>query len=78
MSTYKCQACGFTVYNRRHPKCESCGVVLLPGIALSAEERNALFESDRAAADAAWRERERKRSEDFKNDNGGAVDIPAI
>ena len=78
MPSYKCQSCGFTVFNRRHPNCESCGIQLAPGIALSSEERNALFEADRVAADEAWRERERKRLEDFKKDHGGEPYTPSF
>jgi ribosomal protein L37E len=55
---YKCQACGFAVFNRRYPKCESCGVELAPGIALSKEERESLFSKDAEDAEAASRGRD--------------------
>ena len=41
-----CPACGFTVFNRRYAKCESCGVVLPPSLVYTAEERRALFEAE--------------------------------
>ena len=52
---FKCQACGFRIFNRRYPKCESCGVELSPGLALSDAERKAAYEADQAALDASWR-----------------------
>jgi anti-sigma factor RsiW len=51
---YNCQECGFKVFNRRYPKCESCGAALAQGVALSTTERSALFEEDRVAAEAKW------------------------
>jgi hypothetical protein len=56
----KCQACGFRVFNRRYPKCESCGEVLASGIALSLQERDALLEQDRAISETEWQEKQRK------------------
>lgn len=61
---FKCQACGFTVFNRRYPKCESCGVELAAGMALSSTERQALFEADAQEAERAWRERQKTASQD--------------
>jgi hypothetical protein len=55
----KCQACGFRVFNRRYPKCESCGEVLATGIALSSQERDALLEKDRTTSEAEWQEKQR-------------------
>ena len=57
---YKCQACGFRVFNRRYPKCESCGTELAAGIALSSLERETLFGQDRVASELEWRDKQRK------------------
>ncbi len=43
-----CPACGFHVFNRRYPKCESCGAELPDTIAYTAQERHALLEADDA------------------------------
>jgi hypothetical protein len=56
----KCQACGFRVFNRRYPKCESCGEVLAAGIALSSQERDTLLEQDRTTSEAEWQEKQKK------------------
>jgi hypothetical protein len=42
----KCPDCGFQVYNRRFPKCESCGAVLPESIVYSPVERHALLVAD--------------------------------
>ncbi|MEO8922908.1 MAG: hypothetical protein ABI330_08800 [Caldimonas sp.] len=41
-----CPACGFRVFNRRYPKCESCGAVLPESIVYSATERHSLRVAD--------------------------------
>ncbi len=41
-----CPACGFRVFNRRYPKCESCGVTLPESIAYTDVERHALLAAD--------------------------------
>lgn len=41
-----CPTCGFRVFNRRYPKCESCGIFLPSHLALSAAERAALLEQE--------------------------------
>lgn len=43
-----CPACGFRVFNRRYPKCESCGAVLPESIAYTEVERHALLAADEA------------------------------
>lgn len=70
-----CQVCGFTVYNRRYPKCESCGAELGAGLALSRSERNAVFEEERRVADAQWRLRQKQdgRSDGGGGDAGGGI-----
>lgn len=69
---FKCQACGFAVFNRRYPMCESCGVELAPGIALSKQEREAAFARETEEANARWRERE-KQERSTDNDVGAAA-----
>jgi len=41
-----CPECGFRVFNRRYPKCESCGAVLPETIAYTAVERHSLLVAD--------------------------------
>ena len=38
----KCPGCGFTVFNRRYPKCERCKEPLPEGVSYSSEEVAAL------------------------------------
>ncbi len=45
-----CPACGFRVFNRRYPKCESCGAELPPDIAYSDAERHRLMAAEEAIA----------------------------
>jgi hypothetical protein len=42
----RCPDCGFQVFNRRFPKCESCGALLPESIVYSAVERHALLVAD--------------------------------
>src|SRR5664279_528333 len=42
----KCPACGFRVFNRRCPKCESCGAELPDWLVYSSSERQALLAAD--------------------------------
>ena len=49
-STPRCPECGFAVFNRRYPKCESCGTVLPESIVYSALERHALLAADEEKA----------------------------
>ena len=41
-----CPACGFRVFNRRYPKCESCGAALPESIVYTTVERHALQVAD--------------------------------
>jgi len=41
-----CPACGFRVFNRRYPKCESCGTVLPESIVYTAVETHTLQVAD--------------------------------
>ena len=38
MNRYRCPACGFQIFNRRVPKCESCGTVLPPDLLFTREQ----------------------------------------
>lgn len=51
----RCPACGFAVFNRRYPKCESCGEALPDTVVYSPSERDALRKADEEA-EAARRE----------------------
>ena len=45
-SAWKCQACGFRIFNRRYPKCESCGAPLAPSMLYTAQELATLHEQE--------------------------------
>ena len=45
-----CPECGFRVFNRRYPKCESCGVTLPESIVYSPTELHALLAADEERA----------------------------
>ncbi len=50
----RCPECGFQIFNRRYPKCESCGALLPETIVYSPAERHALrvAEEERALESA--------------------------
>lgn len=56
-TTPRCPQCGFIVFNRLCPKCESCDAPLPETIVYTAVERHALIEAD------AERQREKDRLE---------------
>lgn len=66
---FRCQACGFRVFNRLYPFCESCKKELAPGIALSAAERTAYFAKQRDEDERKRLERQR-RGRSAKSDAG--------
>lgn len=45
-----CPACGFRVFNRRYPRCESCGTELPETLVYSPTERHALIQADEETA----------------------------
>jgi hypothetical protein len=45
-----CPECGFRVFNRRYPKCESCGATLPESIVYSPVERHTLLVADEKRA----------------------------
>lgn len=61
-----CPACGFRIFNRRYPKCESCGAALPQSLAYTAAERRALM--------AAEDERERAEARDARPEAHSADD----
>ena len=48
----KCPECGFSIFNRRFAKCESCGVLLPTSIVYTADELKVLAEKDKADEEA--------------------------
>ena len=48
----KCPECGFSVFNRRFAKCESCGAQLPVSIVYTADELKLLAEKDKADEEA--------------------------
>jgi len=70
-STPTCPECGFRIYNRRFPSCESCGAALPDTLVYSAAERLALQqEEDRRALERAHRSSE----EAFRITTPGSLD----
>jgi hypothetical protein len=65
-----CPACGFRVFNRRYPKCESCGAVLPESIVYSATERHAL----RLADEERQLERDRNERAPSVADTSASID----
>ncbi|MEO8523794.1 MAG: hypothetical protein ABI460_03645 [Caldimonas sp.] len=61
----RCPDCGFQVFNRRFPKCESCGALLPEPIVYSAVERHALLVADE--------ERDLERARQEKSGASGAA-----
>lgn len=49
----RCPACGFRVYNRRYPKCESCAQALPAELVLAPEQVRALAAGEARQARAA-------------------------
>lgn len=75
--TVQCPHCGFAIYNRRFPKCESCGAALDEALVFSDKERRDLFEQDRLAAEAVWQKKqidERRQ----RDSDGGLGGIPLV
>ena len=58
-----CPSCGFRVFNRRYPKCESCGAVLPESIAYTPAERASLFEAERLERELHEREQKDKEGD---------------
>jgi len=70
-STPTCPECGFRIYNRRFPSCESCGAALPDTLVYSAAERFALQqEEEQRALERARRSGE----EDFRITTPGSLD----
>jgi hypothetical protein len=59
----RCPKCSFTVFNRRYPKCESCGAELSPELLYSDTEREALRKSELAELEHEM-ERQREASKE--------------
>ena len=77
----KCPECGFSIFNRRFAKCESCGEQLPTSIVYTADELKALAEKDKADEEAQRKALARLKSErknpyvDGGGDTGGDFDF---
>jgi hypothetical protein len=70
-STPTCPECGFRIYNRRYPNCESCGAALPETLVYSPAERFALQHEEEERA----LERARQSSEEeFSITTPGSLD----
>lgn len=68
----KCPECGFSIFNRRFAKCESCGVLLPTSIVYTADELKVLAEKDKADEEAQKKALARlKSNKDDKSSSGG-------
>lgn len=59
----RCPNCSFIVFNRRYPKCESCGAELPTTLLYSEAEREALLKSESAQLEHEM-ERQREASKE--------------
>lgn len=58
----KCPECGFSIFNRRFAKCESCGAQLPTSIVYTADELKALGTKDKADEEANQKARYRQQT----------------
>ena len=70
--TPTCPDCGFRIYNRRFPNCESCGAALPETLVYSAAERFALQKEDEERA--LERARHPRADSDFSITSPGSLD----
>jgi hypothetical protein len=72
----KCPECGFSVFNRRFVKCESCGAHLPTSIVYTVDELKALAEKDKADDEAQQKARHRNQigSSGSNSDLSGGAD----
>jgi hypothetical protein len=63
----KCPECGFSIFNRRFAKCESCGALLPTSIVYSHEELAIFREQERIQEEAKQKARTRQQA---SNDSG--------
>lgn len=70
-STPTCPSCGFRIYNRRFPNCESCGTELPETLVYSPTERFALLKEEE---ERSLEKARRTASEDFSITTPGSLD----
>ena len=77
----KCPECGFSIFNRRFAKYESCGAQLPTSIVYTADELKALAEKDKADEEAQIKALARLKSGtkdsnlSWGGDSGGDIDF---
>ena len=77
----KCPACGFSIFNRRFAKCESCGARLPASIVYTADELKGLAEKDKADEAAQQKSLARLKSgakdnhSDWVGGSGDGIDL---
>ena len=71
MSAPSCPECGFTIYNRRVPNCESCGAALPETLVYSAAERFTLQQEEE---ERSLEKARRSAAEDFTITSPGSLD----
>lgn len=77
----KCPECGFSVFNRRFAKCESCGAALPVSIVYTADELKLLAEKDKADDEARQKALARQKggskgnNADWLGDVDGGIDF---
>ena len=70
-STPTCPECGFRIYNRRFPNCESCGAALPETLVYSPAERFAL---QKAEEERSLEKARHGTSEEFSITTPGSLD----
>ena len=75
--SWNCPACGFRVFNRRYPKCESCGAQLPQSLLYTDLELSALREQEQRARSEfeAFKAKEQAEAEAQRLSSGG-YDFP--
>ena len=71
MTAPSCPECGFTIYNRRFPNCESCKAVLPETLVYSAAERFTLQQEEE---ERSLEKARRSAAEDFTITSPGSLD----
>ena len=71
----KCPECGFSVFNRRFAKCESCGALLPVSIVYTADELKQLADKEKAEEESTRKARAREQGDFTSNDSSWLGDL---
>jgi len=74
--TLRCPACGFRIFNRRYPMCESCKLPLPPELVYSREQILAMQTQE--ALEAKARANAKRKRDGANSGDGGDIDFGSI